>query len=165
MRGIQIRHVRREDMQNFIKSYSKSYENIKEYAYTTRKDMKRYFKWLLHRDAEGFFVAELCNSAQSSASSASAIGFIACDANWLSPFECCVVGEIHELFVVPEMRGRGVGNALLQRGLAYFCEKNLHIAELWVGISNHAQKFYEKAGFKGAEIVGKWLRMWKCIKT
>ena len=73
------------------------------------------------------------------------------------------MGEIHELFVVPEMRGRGVGNALLQRGLAYFCEKNLHIAELWVGISNHAQKFYEKAGFKGAEIVGKWLRMWKCI--
>jgi len=32
------------------------------------------------------------------------------------------VGEIHELFVVPEMRGRGVGNAFLQRGLAYFCE-------------------------------------------
>ena len=81
------------------------------------------------------------------------------------------MSEIHELFVVPEMRGRGVGNALLQRGLAYFCEKNLHIAELrvgisnWVGISNHTQKFYEKAGFKGAEIVGKWLRMWKCIKT
>ena len=158
MRGIRIRRVRREDMQNFIKLYSKSYENIKEYAYITRKDMKRYFKWLLHRDAEGFFVAELSNSA-------TAIGFIACDAHWLSPFEGCVVGEIHELFVVPEMRGRGVGNALLQRGIAYFCEKNLHIAELWVGISNHAQKFYEKAGFKGAEIVGKWLRMWKCIKT
>jgi len=78
MRGIQIRHVRREDMQNFIKSYSKSYENIKEYAYTTRKDMKRY-KWLLQRDAEGFFVAEICDFAQSSASSASAIGFIACE--------------------------------------------------------------------------------------
>ena len=76
MRGIRIKHVRREDMQNFIKSYSKSYENIKEYAYTTRKDMKRYFKWLLHRDTEGIFVAEICDSAQSSAS---AIGFIACE--------------------------------------------------------------------------------------
>ena len=64
MRGIRIRYVRREDMQNFIKLYSKSYENIKEYAYTTRKDMKRYFKWLLQRDAEGFFVAEICDFAQ-----------------------------------------------------------------------------------------------------
>ena len=71
MRGIRIRHVRQEDMQ-IIKLYS-------NYAYTTRKDMKRYFKWLLQRDAEGFFVAEICNSAQSSASSASAIGFIACE--------------------------------------------------------------------------------------
>ena len=79
MRGIRIRHVRRENMQNFIKSYSKSYENIKEYAYTSRKDMKRYFKYLLQRDAEGFFVAEICDSAQSSASSASVIGFIACE--------------------------------------------------------------------------------------
>jgi len=50
------------------------YENIKD----TTRNMKRY-KWLLQRDAEGFFVAEICDSAQSSASSASAIGFIACE--------------------------------------------------------------------------------------
>ena len=39
------------------------YENIKD----TPGNMKRY-KWLLQRDAEGFFVAKICDSAQSSAS-------------------------------------------------------------------------------------------------
>ena len=80
------------------------YENIKD----TTGNIKRY-KWLLQRDAEGFFIAEICDSAQSSASAIELL-----PADWFSPFECCVVGEIHELFVVPEMCGRSVG--IIRRG-------------------------------------------------
>ena len=72
MRGIRIRYIQREDMQNFIKSYSKSYENIKEYAHTTRKDMKR----PLTEGCRGILRRRNMRPAQSSAS---AIGFIACE--------------------------------------------------------------------------------------
>ena len=102
MRGIRIRHVRRENMQ-----ISLNYTQIRNIKDTTG-NMKRY-KWLLQRDAEGFFIAEICDSAQSSASAIELL-----PADWFSPFECCVVGEIHELFVVPEMCGRSVG--IIRRG-------------------------------------------------
>ena len=78
------------------------YENIKD----TPGNMKRY-KWLLQRDAEGFFVAKICDSAQSSAS---AIGLclrtgsvLLSVASWVRFTSCllclrCVV-EASELFV------------------------------------------------------------------
>ncbi|MCW7078551.1 MAG: GNAT family N-acetyltransferase [Canidatus Methanoxibalbensis ujae] len=154
---MRIRNVKREDMREFIDVYMKSYENLEEYAYNKRNEVKRYFKWLLYRDSNGFFVYEVGNSA---------VGFIACDANWFSYFENCVVGEIHEIFVLPEMRGRGIGKAMLLRGLAYFEERDLSIAELWVGITNYdAQSFYLKMQFERAEIVGKWMRMRKILNA
>ena len=86
---------------------SLNYTQIRKYqsAYIIR-NMKRY-KWLLQRDAEGFFVAEICDSAQSSAS---AIGLclrtgsvLLSVASWVRFTSCLLclkcVAEASELFV------------------------------------------------------------------
>jgi ribosomal protein S18 acetylase RimI-like enzyme len=86
------------------------------------------------------------------------------DTNWFSPFELEKVGEIHEVFVLPEYRNRGVGKMLMEKGLEYAVKKNRKVAELWVGSKNHsAKKFYKKLGFEEKNGFGKWIRMRKKI--
>jgi len=151
---VKIRNVKAEDMQAFVRLYSEAYRGLEKYAYSRNRDIKRYFKWLLSRDPNGFFIAELEEP----------IGFVACDTNWFSPFERSRVGEIHELFVHPNYRRRGIGSMLLEKAIEYAKSKKRKIAGLWVGVENYyAKKFYKKLGFKETVTLGKWTRMIKPI--
>ena len=148
-----IRKVLRSDASSFVDVYEKSYRGLEEYAYTRRRDVRNYFKWLHSRDSEGFMVAEIGGTA---------VGFVACDANWISIFEGVRVGEIHELFVLPEWRLKGIGSALLQKALEYAVKRGRGLAELWVGRTNYrARKFYQRFGFVESGEWGKWIRMIK----
>ncbi len=146
-----IRKVGREDLQHFVDVYIQAYRGLEEYAYTRRRDVKDYFRWLMNRDSEGFMVAEIEGRP---------VGFVACDANWISIFERRKVGEIHELFVLPEYRGRGIGSKLLAAAMDYARSRGRDLAELWVGRTNYrARRFYEKRGFVEKGEWGRWIRM------
>ncbi|MCS7122194.1 MAG: GNAT family N-acetyltransferase [Archaeoglobaceae archaeon] len=150
---MKIRRVKREDMEDFVEVYLKSYEGLEEYAYRTRKDVKWYFRWLFSRDKDGFIVAEVDSKI---------VGFVACDTNWFSIFEMEVVGEVHEIVVLPDYRFRGIGSRLLREALLYALQKERKLAELFVGKNNYvAKKFYRENGFEEVGEIGKWIRMIK----
>lgn len=147
-----IRRVRYSDIDAFVKLYFESYKGLEEYAYTDEGDVRQYFKWLLSRDPEGFFVVELEEP----------IGFIACDTNWFSHFDGEVLGEIHEIFVHPRYRGCGIGSLLISKAVEYAEYRGRRTMGLWVGRENfHAKEFYRKMGFIETVSVGKWVRMIK----
>ncbi|WP_456467630.1 N-acetyltransferase family protein [Archaeoglobus sp.] len=146
-----IRRVGKEDVESFVDVYTNSYRGLEEYAYTRKRDIKNYFKWLMSRDRDGFMIAEVDGKA---------VGFVACDTNWISVFERRRVGEIHELFVLPELQGKGIGSALLKKAIEYSKERGRNKAELWAGRTNYkARKFYQSHGFREAGEWGKWIRM------
>jgi ribosomal protein S18 acetylase RimI-like enzyme len=146
---MRIRNATKDDLRSFVEIYREAYEGLEEYAYTTNREIKSYFRWLMGRDANGFFLAEI-NSP---------IGFIACDTNWID-FEMNEVGEIHELFVHPDWMRRGVGRALLMSGLSYIKSRGRSIAKLWVGVTNlKARRFYKRIGFREEGSWGRWVRM------
>ncbi len=146
-----IRCVRKDDIDRFIEVYRKAYRGLEEYAYTRRKDIRNYFRWLYSRDSEGFMAAEVGDVI---------VGFVACDTNWVSAFDEKDVGEIHELFVLPEYRGRGYGSRLLLKAMDYAKERGKDYVELWVGRTNYnARRFYQKFGFRESGSWGKWVRM------
>ena len=148
---IRIRNVTNDDLDDFVEIYKQAYRGLEEYAYTKTRDIKSYFRWLMNRDREGFFVAEVEGKP---------VGFVACDANWVSIFENEEVGEIHEIFVHPKWQGRGIGSALLLKALDYAKGRNKRLAELWVGVGNlKAKRFYEKFGFEERGSWGRWIRM------
>ncbi len=152
---LKIVNAKASDLQNFIEVYSLAYRGLEEYAYTMPRDIENYFMWLLKRDREGFFKATLAGRA---------VGFLACDANWISYVEGAEVGEIHEVFVHPEFRGVGIGRKLVEVGINYSRQRGRRICELWVGDKNEAaKKFYTKLGFKEMDKWGKWIRMVKRI--
>ncbi len=147
-----IRKVKRDDMSTFVELYIEAYEGYEEYAYTSRREIRNYFKWLYGRDRDGFLVAEIDEP----------IGFSACDGNWMSPFERDMVAELHELFVKKEFRGKGIASRLLKESEKYGSELGRKIMGLWVGRKNEpALKFYLKHGFKRSGELGKWIRMTK----
>ncbi|MDF2953957.1 MAG: Ribosomal protein S18 acetylase RimI [Thermodesulfobacterium sp.] len=153
---MKIRQVKLNDINEFIEIYIKAYEELENYKYKTRKEIKNYFKWLYKRDKEGFIVAEENNKS---------VGFAAGDANWIN-FEGEKVLEIHEIFVLPEFRKKGVGSKLLNEILSYGIKKRRRLAELWVGKTNYtAIGFYKYFGFKEAGEWGKWLRMIKSLNS
>ena len=150
---LRIRNVTNRDLDAFVRIYKDAYRGLEEYAYTRTKDIRWYFRWLMNRDCDGFFVAEVDGKP---------VGFVACDTNWLSFFENEEVGEIHEIFVHPNWQGKGIGTALLLKALKYAKERGRKVAALWVGIGNiKARKFYEKFGFQERGTWGRWLRMVK----
>lgn len=154
--GIKIRRVSQEDLEAFVEAYMRAYAEFTEYKYHTRAEVKNYFKWLYKRDKEGGFVAE---------DEGKAIGFAFGDGNWINSNGEKVL-EIHEVFVLPEYRGKGIGKALMLKLLEYGKERGLKEAELWVGEKNErAIKFYKKLGFKEDGKVGKWLRMTKPLSS
>ncbi|RLI22111.1 N-acetyltransferase, partial [Candidatus Bathyarchaeota archaeon] len=127
---MKIRNVKANDINVFVRLYYKAYRGLEKYAYTKERDIKRYFKWLLSRDPNGFFIAELEEP----------VGFVACDTNWFSPFERSRVGEIHELFVHPNFRGKGVGRMLVKKAIEYAKSRKRKKAGLWVGVENYSAK-------------------------
>ncbi|WP_202318441.1 GNAT family N-acetyltransferase [Archaeoglobus neptunius] len=146
-----VRTVERDDISSFVEVYTKAYEGLEEYAYTRRREIRNYFKWLFSRDRDGFMVAEVDGEV---------VGFVACDTNWISVFERQKVGEIHELFILPEWRCRGIGSVLLGRAIEYSKSRGRRIAELWAGRTNYrARRFYSSHGFREAGEWGKWIRM------
>ncbi len=151
-----IRKATLKDIDAFIEIYAKAYEELKDYKYTSKSDIKHYFKWLYKRDKEGFLAAEIDGRV---------VGFAAGDSNWVNS-EGERVLEIHEIFVIPEMRGKGIGTKLMERLLDYGKKKGLKLAELWVGEKNYkAIEFYKALGFKEAGFWGKWLRMIKSLNS
>ncbi len=145
-----IRRVTKDDEKHFIEVYIEAYKGLEEYAYTSKRDVKWYFRWLLKRDPNGFFTYVINEP----------IGFIACDCNWFSVFEGDDVAEIHEIFVHPEWQKKGIGTALMKKALDYAKERNRDVVELWVGVGNlKAIKFYKRFGFEEMGVVGRWLRM------
>ncbi|AGK60799.1 Acetyltransferase [Archaeoglobus sulfaticallidus PM70-1] len=152
--GCTIRKVDRSDLEAFVNIYIEAYRGLEEYAYTKRKEIKNYFKWLRNRDEDGFMVLE----------GDEIIGFVACDTNWVSIFDRLKVGEIHELVLHPEYRNKGFGSFLLNKAVEYAKSKDRKLAELWVGEKNYrARKFYMKNGFNEKGKWGIWIRMVKKI--
>ncbi|ADB58108.1 GNAT family N-acetyltransferase [Archaeoglobus profundus] len=145
-----IRKVTKEDEKHFVEVYTLAYKGLEEYAYTSKRDVKLYFRWLLKRDPEGFFTYV----------AGKPVGFIACDCNWFSVFEGEEVAEIHEIVVHPEWQGKGIGTSLMKKALDYAKERGRKVVELWVGVKNlKAIRFYKKFGFKERGVFGRWLRM------
>lgn len=152
---MKLRKVDASDLHSFIKLYQEAYRGLEEYAYGKERDIKRYFKWLLSRDKEGFFTVDVGEP----------IGFVACDANWFSHIEHQVMGEIHELFVHPNYRGRGVGSQLLKSAIEHAEKRERKTVGLWVGVENYeAKRFYSRFGFNETLTLGIWTRMIKRLK-
>jgi len=151
---VDVRNVRVNDIDDFVRLYSEAYRGLEEYAYRRERDIKRYFKWLLSRDPDGFYLAEINKP----------VGVIACDANWFSWLENEIVGEIHELFVHPNYRMKGIGSMLVKKAVKYVESRNRETAGLWVGVKNYgAKEFYRRLGFRETATLGKWTRMIKRI--
>ncbi len=132
-----------------VKLYLRCYEGMEEYAYSAPRDVKRYLRWLCRRTPFSFFLAVKGDEP---------VGFLVADDHWEEDGE--TVGEIHEVVVAPEERGKGVGSALVQRALDHFREKGLKKVGLWVGRRNkRAKAFYTHLGFKEGDAKGKWIRM------
>ena len=136
----------REDL---IGIYISAYRGLEEYAYTRRSDIKRYIKWLHKVDRNGLLIAE---------DNEKVVAFLFFCHNWWDRIHG-EIGEIHELAVVPEYQGRGIGRTLLQEGINHM--RRYHdIFGLWVGERNkRARKFYEEMGFSYEGRMGKWIRM------
>lgn len=153
--NLQIINADASDLQIFIEIYRLAYKGLGEYAYTSPRDIENYFTWLFKRDRNGVFKAILKGRV---------VGFLACDTNWISYVEGIEVGEIHEIFVHPEFRCRGIGKKLVEKGINYSKQRGRKICELWVGDRNElAKEFYRKLGFKEVDKWGKWIRMVKKI--
>ncbi len=148
----EIRNATWSDEKYFIKVYKEAYKGLEEYAYTSRRDVKWYFRWLMKRDPQGFYTYIVEEP----------VGFIACDCNWFSVFEGEEVAEIHEIVVHPDWQNKGIGTALMNKALEYAKTRKRRIAELWVGLKNtRAINFYKKFNFREVGVVGRWIRMVK----
>ncbi|MFN3599098.1 MAG: GNAT family N-acetyltransferase [Aquificaceae bacterium] len=150
---MKVRRAQEKDLQDLVEVYLKSYKGLEEYSYTHPDDVQAYLNWLFRRDVAGIWVAEEDRQI---------VGFVASDGNWFSKREGKVVGAIHELAVLPEVRSRGIGNLLVEKALEYFKSRGLDIAELWAGDQNKpALDFYKKLGFEEKDRFNYWIRMTK----
>ena len=155
MSSIKIEKASPKDVEDLARIYLEGYSGLEEYAYTHLEDAIAYLNWLFRRDVAGIFVAILDGKK---------VGFIAGDGNWFSKREGKVVGAIHELVVLPEYRGMGIGKILLDKVIEYFKDRGLDTAELWVGDENfRALEFYKKYGFEEKDRFNYWIRMTKRI--
>ena len=68
-------------------------------------------------------------------------------------------GEVAEVYVVPDQRGRGLATSLLRRAVELFRERQVTFASVWTHSRNPAAvRLYERAGFSPTEqLVLTWL--------
>ncbi|HEX15699.1 MAG: N-acetyltransferase [Deltaproteobacteria bacterium] len=131
-----------------VELYQRAYEGLEEYAYRKPADIKSYLSWLFKIDPEGFFIAE----------GEKPLGFIACCRHWWDK-DFGPLGEVHELAVLPEEQGKGVGTKLLETALEFLGREHDTFG-LWVGEGNErAMAFYRRWGFRPVGRMGKWIRM------
>ncbi|MEZ4680510.1 MAG: GNAT family N-acetyltransferase [Caldilineaceae bacterium] len=58
-------------------------------------------------------------------------------------------GELKSMFVLEQMRGRRIGEQLIERLEAYMREQGLTIARLETGVDSHsAQRLYSRMGYR-----------------
>ncbi len=154
---LEVERASSEDIEDLANIYLEGYAGLEEYAYTNREDVLAYLNWLFRRDGAGVFVAKVEGRK---------VGFVAVDGNWFSKREGRVVGAIHELVVLPNYRNRSIGKRLLESAIEYFKEKNLPLAELWVGDENsRAIEFYKKHGFEERDRFNYWIRMTRWLRN
>lgn len=61
-------------------------------------------------------------------------------------------GEVAEVFVAPDHRGKGMGEALLERAVELFRERSVTIGYVWTRADNEgAKRLYRRAGFTPTE--------------
>ncbi len=99
-------------------------------------------QWLeyLHRQIEG--ECQINVATINSEIVGFSIAGIECDGD--APY-----GVIYDMSVTHALRGRGIGNQLMQEILAYFEEQGVESAYLESGVNNStAHNFFEKYGFK-----------------
>ncbi len=151
--SFEIDRAKEEELDQLVHIYLEGYRGLEEYSYTHIDDVRSYMRWLWKRDPEGIFVARVGGKP---------VGFVAGDSNWFSRRESRKVGAIHEIVVLPEYQGMGIGHALMEKVLNYFKEKGLDRAELWVGDENYkAIEFYHRLGFREKGQYNYWIRMVK----
>jgi len=137
---------------DLVDLYLRAYRPLGDYYYRHRAEVKAYLKWLRHRDPNGSFIAYDGDRP---------VGFIATDSRW----DHGTVGAIHELVVDPEYQGRGLGRALLLRGMTYLRSRGCRVCELWVGEHNErARAIYRALGFQENGRWGKWIRMVRSLE-
>lgn len=137
---------------DLVNLYFRAYQPLGDYYYRHRAEVKAYLKWLHHRDPHGSFVAYDGDRP---------VGFIATDSRW----DHGTVGAIHELVVDPEYQGRGLGRALLLRGMAYLRARGCRVCELWVGEHNdRARALYRALRFQENGRWGKWIQMTRSLE-
>ena len=130
--------------------YREAYRDLQNYAYREKPQILRYLDWLYDGDPEHFYVAWNERGEP--------VGFISGHSRWLDE-DLGQVGNIHEMVVHPDWRGRGVGRALFDRLAADLAAEN-PVLILWVGEGNHrARAMYERRGFKEIGRQGKWIKM------
>lgn len=150
---IEIKSVNPADYESeIVDLYRRAYKGLEEYADTDIETIKRYLGWL-HRRADGGFLVAFDESR--------IVGFVSIDHKWLSP-EGHIVGEIHEILVDPDYRGKRIGKLLLEKAVDLLAKRSVKLIELWAGEKNfHAQNFYKSQGFEEKEKRGKWIRFIK----
>ncbi len=154
MREVRIENLSEEELRqkrsNLVDAYLSAYQDLPEYAYDTRKEVKSYLNWLYRGDPSGFFVAKIGDEI---------VGFLSCHSNWMDYREGKVC-ELHEFVVRKEFQGKGIGKALLEKVIEYARSKGRQKITLWVGEGNApAIAFYKKRGFVYLYKSGIWVRM------
>ncbi len=139
-----IVRIKREHLDVLQHIYMRAYAGMERYAYTERRRVRSYLRWLMKRDPEGGFLAHRCGIPA---------GFVFCDAKRYP-------AAVHELAVLPEHRRRGIGSSLLSRALEHLKSSGHSLVELWVGASNlPAQRLYRSFGFREVARLCDWVVM------
>ncbi|WDT93335.1 GNAT family N-acetyltransferase [Thermoleophilum album] len=130
--------------------YLDAYRGLERYAYSGRRRVALYVRWLWRGDPGGFLVAFAGDRA---------VGFAGCHRSWESG-EHGIEAELHELVVVRDLHGQGVGSLLLRAVVASARARGARALGLAVASGNaRAQRFYERHGFRAEGTRGDWLRM------
>ncbi|HZU16626.1 MAG TPA: GNAT family N-acetyltransferase [Candidatus Dormibacteraeota bacterium] len=130
--------------------YRRAYVGMERYAYRTAAERRAYLEWLFQGDPGGFLV--VCREER-------VVAWAACHGEWVGP-DGRTSAELHELVVLPEAQGRGIGRALLQAAFGLAGERGRDRLGLWVGRHNRrARRMYERAGFAVEREGRTWVRM------
>ena len=115
---------------------------MKEIVFVTHnkgkaKSAEKYFKDLIEND---YVIVATDND--------NVIGYLAGSINNRGAYSLVQYGEINNMFVANEYRGRGIGTALVKRFKEYCVDKGINDLKVVASAKNKsAQDFYKKQGF------------------